>query len=536
MADENWSFEKMLEECGLSHLLPHVRHAQSGTGVKPEKWTKEKTEEVFAALENAHKKIAEQKETIDQLSSPHLEHAPVILSGKNADKSASSVLIVHGGRVVEVLAPKDKRIVAGDIVKISPKTMQIVDVVESPGLGDAVTVKRVIDTFLSEVEWGGRTRVVANGKFANQLEDGDRVLVDNSGSIILSRLALEGERHKFTEETNVTWNDIGGLAKTKERLIEAIEFPYKHKSHFEFYNKKPPRGILLYGPPGCGKTLLAKAAASGLASIHKELGASPAFFYLKGPDILDRYVGSAEAAIRQVFAAARSASKKLGYTVIIFLDECDAILYKRGTGKSSDIERTIVPAFLSEMGGFDTGDVLVLLATNRPDVLDSAVTRDGRVDIKIEAERPDIIATEEIFKIYFGKTKLHGGVSVEEMAKFAASELLSDKYGLYEFELGGAKKGETRKFTLTHIINGAMINGIVDKTTSIALQRDIKRETPPTTEERGVRKEDVVEACEMTRKENVHLNHEEELAHFTKNYLGDVDEVLHIRQLRQTMA
>ncbi len=536
MANENWSFEKMLEECGLSHLLPYVRRAQSGAGLKPGEWTEEKTKEVFTALEDAHKKIAEQKETIDRLSSPHLEHAPVILAGENADKSAPSILIVHGGRVIEVLAPKNKQIVPGDIVKISPHTMQIIDVVNSPKLGDAVIVKRVIDTFLSEIEWGGKARVVVNGKFANQLEDGDRVLIDNSGSVILSRLALEGERYRFAEETNISWNDIGGLVKTKERLVEAIELPYSRRDLFDFYGKRPPRGILLYGPPGCGKTMLGKAVATGLASIHKELGSSPVFFYIRGPEILDRYVGSAEAAIRQIFAAARSASKKLGYTVIIFIDECDAILYKRGTGRSSDIERTIVPAFLAEMDGLDTGDVLVLAATNRPDVLDSAVTRDGRFDQKIEVERPDRIATAEIFKLNFGKTKLHGGISPEEMAEFAAEEILSAKYGLYSFELGGAKKGETRKFTLAHIINGAMIKGVVDKTTSIALQRDLKHPSTPPTEERGVRKEDIIEACDMSREENLNLNHDEELAHFTKNYLGDVDEILNIRQLRQTMS
>src|SRR3989338_2984942 len=114
MADENWSFEEMLKECGLSHLAPFVQHTHVGTELRPGKWTKEKTEEVFAALENAHKKIAEQKQTIDRLSSPNLEHVPVILAGENADKSAAPVLIVHGGRVVEVLAPKDKRIVSGD--------------------------------------------------------------------------------------------------------------------------------------------------------------------------------------------------------------------------------------------------------------------------------------------------------------------------------------------------------------------------------------------------------------------------------------
>src|SRR3990172_7747142 len=235
-----FNFDDFLKEAGLSHLGPHIKDssAEPSSNAPSDPITIEHIRHEFL---KAIKKNKELEETVARLAARPIAHAPVLLADDDLTKQNRPVLVVYEGRVLEVSAPNGMTIVSGDVVKISSKTMQIIDRAENPGIGDAATVKRVIDTLLCEIDFAGRTRVVANGKFANQLEDGDRVLVDGTGSVILSKLSLEGERYRFTEETNIAWDDIGGLEKTKSSLIEAIELPHRRRDLFEFYNKKPPK-------------------------------------------------------------------------------------------------------------------------------------------------------------------------------------------------------------------------------------------------------------------------------------------------------
>lgn len=451
---------------------------------------------------------------LEQLASQPLGHATVIALKSDEKKSA---IIIYEGRTLEVLLPEQKKIQPGDTVKILPQNFQIIDVTELPPIGSVAIVRRLVDSETSEVEHQGSIKVVLNGKCAGQqIEIGDRVRLDQSSAIILERLNKEEERYRFSEETNVSFDDIGGLDEAKELLIETIELPHKHPDLFSFYDKKPPKGILLYGPPGCGKTMLAKASAASLAKIYQKNGEQPSgFFYIRGPEILDRYVGASETTIRQIFGMARDHQKKSGYPAIIFIDEADAILNKRGSGISSDVERTIVPMFLAEMDGIQKSGAIVLLATNRQDTLDPAIIRDGRIDRKVKVTRPTRKVSAEIFKLYLKNIPFADKtISLKEIAEFATEELFSEKRVLYDVMLGENRKTE---FTLANLVSGAMIKGIVDRTTSIALHRDLEIDAKS-----GIARDDIVEAIECSFRENFDMNHEDELEEFIREHGGGI--------------
>lgn len=436
-----------------------------------------------------------------------------------------TALVLHEGKQIEVELPSDKEVKPGDTVKLSMQTMQIVDVAEPVYAGEISIVRRAIDDKMSEVEHNGAIRVVLNGKLPNKPETGDRVVLDQNALLIGMNLGKEDERFSFTAATNVAWDDIGGLAEAKKQMVEAIELPFRYPDIYKHYSKKPIKGVLLYGPPGCGKTMLGKAAATALAKLHIGNSAPSGFIYIKGPEILDRFVGVAEATIRSIFERSRKHKETYGYPAVIFIDEADAILGKRGMGISSDIERTIVPQFLAEMDGLEETGSIVLLATNRADILDPAVTRDGRVDRKVKVTRPDLIASKDIFKLYLKSVPLYNGHTRDELSDVAARELFSEKRVLYSVQLNGNHKGESRGFTLGHLASGAMVAGIVDQATSIALHRDIVSGKP-----QGMSKDDLVQAVECTFRQNFDLNHNDEIADFVHDFR---DDVTHIRKLRQ---
>lgn len=436
-----------------------------------------------------------------------------------------TALVFHEGKQIEVELPSDKEVKPGDTVKLSMQTMQIVDVAVPVYAGEISIVRRAIDDTVSEVEHNGAVRVVLNGKLPKKPETGDRVVLDSAALLIGMNLGKEDERFSFTMDTNVSWDDIGGLADAKQQMVEAIELPFRYPDIYKHYGKKPIKGVLLYGPPGCGKTMLGKAAATALAKLHNGKTVSSGFIYVKGPEILDRFVGVAEATIRQIFQRSRKHKEQHGYPAVIFIDEADAILGKRGMGISSDIERTIVPQFLAEMDGLEETGAIVLLATNRADILDPAVTRDGRVDRKVKITRPDMNGSRDIFSIYLKKVPLYNGYTRDELADVAALELFSEKRVLYSVQLNGNHKGESKSFTLGNLTSGAMVAGIVDQATSIALHRDIKSGKP-----QGMSKDDLVKAVDCVFGQNFDLDHTDELKEFIYDYRNDVVAINKLRQ------
>ncbi len=446
-----------------------------------------------------------------------------IADRKDEHGRAATAVIAAKGEFLEVFLPKDRDVMPGDTVSVVMETMQIVDVARVQIGGNVGFLRRIIDKTFSEVDYESSIRVVFNGRFADSLEKGDRVVLDGTASVIVRNLGKDDERFSFMAETNVTWDEVGGLAQAKQQMIEAVELPHQHPDIFRFYGKKPVKGILLYGPPGCGKTMLGKATATALAQIYSS-GAtkSAGFIYVKGPEILDRFVGVAEATIRQIFARARKHKELYGYPAVVFIDEADAILAKRGSGISSDIERTIVPMFLAEMDGLVDSGALVILATNRPDILDPAVVRDGRIDRKIKIDRPTAASAADIFLLNLDRVPLNNGDTYEDLAKLGSDEVFASRRVLYQVS---TKSNGIIDFTLGNIVNGGMIVSVVDQATSIALHRDLSKKRPE-----GLCRDDLVAAVDAIERQNRDLNFTDDLAEFVHDFRDDVVEIQRLRQ------
>jgi proteasome ATPase len=421
------------------------------------------------------------------------------------------VVITTEGAIFGVHVPEKKTVIPGDMVTLSGETMQITDVSPMQFGGDIGSFRQIIDNDFSEVDYEGGTRVVFHGRDAEGLEKGDRVVLDASGNLIVRNLGKEDEKYRFEAESGVSWGDIGGLEEAKRTMIEAIELPHLNKDIFAYYHKKPTKGVLLYGPPGCGKTMLGKAAATSLAKIYG--GKSGAgFLYVKGPEILNKYVGESEATVRSLFERARQHKKDSGFPAVLFIDEAESILSKRGSGISSDIDKTIVPMFLAEMDGLGDSGALVILATNRPDILDPAVVRDGRVDRKVRVTRPTEKSAEEIFRLNF--KGVPSKVPCEELSAYGSAELFNPKRVLYDIE---TKKQGVIPFTLCNVLSGGMIANIVDQATTMAMRRDLADK-----KKGGVEKRDVLDSVALVEVQNRNLDHTDVLAEFVEDFRKDV--------------
>lgn len=251
----------------------------------------------------------------------------------------------------------------------------------------------------------------------------------------------------------IKWDSIGGMKSQIERIRDAVEFPILHADKFKEYGINPVKGIMLYGPPGCGKTLIAKAIASTILREKSKI-TEDSFIYLKGGEMLSPYVGVAESNIKDVFDRCRKNFKKTKQRSVIFIDEAEAILPIRGSRHSSDVDTTIVPTFLSEMDGFETNSSLIILATNNPHELDPAIVRPGRIDLKVEITKPSLEDSHEIFEIYFKKIKTEE--NVQTLAKESSQFLFNSP--------------------LVKNVSGAMISLLVQQSSMEAIKRQLKNQ------------------------------------------------------------
>jgi proteasome-associated ATPase len=424
----------------------------------------------------------------------------VKLIGKD---DGTNVVIAHDGKLFEVHGLPGKEFHPSSTVKVDMETKQIHDDAGVSAAGDVAYIKTIVDEEHVEVESNGHSRVVIHGVKDEEgesvkIEPGDRVMLDHTNTITVRVLEKDNaDRFNLIEQQNVTWDQIAGLGDVKESLVEALELPYQHPDIFKFYNKKPPKGVLLYGPPGCGKTLCAKAAANSMARIHGKENYQSGFIYVKGPELLSKWVGQTEAEIRQLFVRGREHYKKHGYPALLFIDEADAILPMRGSGKSSDVENTIVPMFLSEMDGLEEAHLMVLLATNQPKRLDPAVTREGRVDRKVRVGRPTAKNAHEYFNLHMKGIPVAEGFEAEELTALTIRDLFSEKRGLYTVQY----KKQTHLFKLGDAVSGSMIATIVDHATSQAMKRDLHAGT-----QTGVNHTDFQDAVNGIFKHHVELN------------------------------
>lgn len=463
-------------------------------------------EKLREQLSAAQELIKEQQEMLQQFTTPPFVYGTVI----NV-KPERTTIMKGRGELVEIAAPPAKlKIKAGDTVLLNIETGQIVEVAPPVTLGALHVVSAVVSDTEAEVSGDGSPKIVIfQNDLAPKPKVGDRVVLDGSASVIVKVLEQEHDRYDVVVDTNVTWDDIGGQELAKAEMIEAVESPIVHAAIFKHYNKRPTKGILLYGPPGCGKTMLGKAAATSVAKSITGKQSSAGFMYVKGPELLDPFVGASEAAVRALFARARAYKAKTGVPAVVFIDEADAILGIRGT-YNSFMEKTIVPSFLTEMDGMEESGALVILASNRPNALDPAVTRDGRIDRKVRVGRPTKKDAVDIFKLYLSKVPMIDGV--EDVA-LLASEMLYDPAHIYYAVT--TDDGATKAFTLANLASGALIAGVVDQAVSIAMRRDLADTTQA--KPSGVRAEDVINAIRHIHIQNRDVDHQDALVDFAGN-------------------
>jgi len=361
-------------------------------------------EKLTSTLQEAKAQIEALREEVDKLTAPPSTYA--IFSSMNPDATAN--VYVSGRKMKVNVHPsiKTKELRKGQEVVLN----EAFNVIESRGFdgqGEVVRLKDLLEGKRALVTLHFDEEKVADlGEplLAERLSVGDHLLYDARSGYVIEKLPKsEAEELVLEEVPDVSYEHIGGLSKELEQVKDAVELPFLHPELFAEHKLSAPKGVLLYGPPGCGKTLIAKAVANSIAKKLEHLTGKEVrsfFLHVKGPELLNKYVGESERQVREVFKKAKERAAD-GNPVIVFFDEMDALFRTRGSGISSDIESTIVPQFLSEIDGVERlRNVIVIGASNRQDLIDPAVLRAGRLDVKIKISRPDMLAAREIFSKY----------------------------------------------------------------------------------------------------------------------------------------
>lgn len=470
-------------------------------------------DKLVATLQEAKAQIEALRAEIEKLTAPPSSYA--IYSSMNSDGTAN--VFVSGRKMKVSLLPaiKGKELRRGQEVVLN----EALNVIETKGFdvqGEVVRLKDVLEgnralvTLHFDEE---KVAELADPLLAERLSVGDHLLYDPRSGYVIEKLPKsEAEDLVLEEVPDVDYEHIGGLQKELEHVRDAVELPFLHAELFAEFKLSAPKGVLLYGPPGCGKTLIAKAVAN---SIAKKLGHLTGkqirsyFLHVKGPELLNKYVGESERQVREVFKKAKEQAAE-GNPVIVFFDEMDALFRTRGTGISSDIESTIVPQFLSEIDGMERlRNVIVIGASNRQDLIDPAVLRAGRLDVKVKVGRPDATAARDIFSKYvstelpFAPEELaqHGGdrhALVEKLTTLTVETMYAASEENKFIEVTYAN-GEKEVLYFKDFASGALIEGIVSRAKKYAVKRAIAQEGV------GLRSEDLIRAIREEFKEHEDL-------------------------------
>jgi proteasome-associated ATPase len=430
--------------------------------------------------------VASLREEVEKLTQPPSAYGVVL--GTNDD---GSVDVLTNSRKMRVSLHPDidvHTLERGSEVVLN-ESLNVVLARGAESTGEVVSLKEVLDDGIRAIVTGrgddDRVCELADALRGMHLRSGDLLRLDTRSGLLLERLAQPEVEHLLLEEVpDISYDDIGGLDKQIEAIADAVELPFLHGDLFAEHHLPAPKGILLYGPPGCGKTLIAKAVANSLArKVAARTGADKGrsyFINIKGPELLNKYVGETERQIRMVFQRAREKSEE-GWPVIVFFDEMDSMFRTRGTGISSDMESTIVPQLLAEIDGVEgLRNVIVIGATNREDLIDPAILRPGRLDVKIRIERPDAVAARQIFARYLttevpiAASEVERHVSAEATvasmidATVAAMYAATDDNRFLEVTY---QNGEREILYFRDFASGAMIENIVRRAKKLAIKR-----------------------------------------------------------------
>jgi proteasome-associated ATPase len=472
-------------------------------------------ERLANTLREARDQIVALKEEVDRLAQPPAGFG-VFLQG-NEDGTCD---IFTGGRKLRVnVSPSveldDLR--RGQEVMLN-EALNVVEAMEFERAGDIVTLKEILEDGERALVLGhtDEERVVrlAEPLLDINIRPGDALLLEpRSGYVYEVVPKSEVEELVLEEVPDIDYDKIGGLGDQIELIRDAVELPYLHPDLFKEHELRPPKGILLYGPPGCGKTLIAKAVANSLAKKVAEVTGQPAgksyFLNIKGPELLNKYVGETERHIRLVFQRAREKASE-GTPVIVFFDEMESLFRTRGSGVSSDVENTIVPQLLAEIDGVEgLENVIVIGASNREDMIDPAILRPGRLDVKIKIERPDAEAAKDIFAKYLTPSlPLHADDLAEHTgSKEAAAHAMiqsvvermyteSEENRFLEVTYAN---GDKEVLYFKDFNSGAMIQNIVDRAKKMAIKAFLDQG------QKGLRVSHLLQACVDEFKENEDL-------------------------------
>jgi proteasome-associated ATPase len=473
-------------------------------------------EKLTYTLQQAKEHIAALREEVEKLTQPPAAYGTYLQTNDDG-----TVDVFSSGRKMRVSLHPDvdtDELRKGQEVVLN-ESLNVVMVRDHESGGEVVTVSEVLEDGRRALCIGRadeeRVAEISDYLAGTKLRAGDWVLMDPRSGLLLEKLPRpEMEEIVLEEVPDVSYGDIGGLDEQIEAIMDAVELPYMHRELFAEYRLPAPKGILLYGPPGCGKTLIAKAVANSLAKkVVERTGSEKStsyFLNIKGPELLNKYVGETERQIRLVFQRAREKAEE-GVPVIVFFDEMDSLFRTRGSGISSDMESTVVPQLLAEIDGVETlRNVIVIGASNREDLIDPAILRPGRLDVKIKIERPDEAAAEQVFARYLtvdlpldpGDITVHGGGDADKAVKAMIELTVREMYRSEpenRFLEVTYQNGDKEVLYFKDFSSGAMIENIVRRAKKLAIKRAIAGTG------RGIRLSDLLDSIKQEYKENEDL-------------------------------
>ncbi len=535
IAEYEREIEKLLiQTSAMEEELVALRQSRAGLSQ-----ALKQNERLTGALVEAKNHIDALKKEVEKLTAPPATYA--IYAGPEGDGTVS---VIVSGRKMKVNLHPDisiKDLKRGQQVILN-EALNAIEVRPFETQGEVVFLKdllgegRAIVTLRSDED---RVVTLSEPMMEMYLSVGDNLLYDEASGFILEKLPKSDVGEVIIEEIpDVTYANIGGLSVQLEQIRDAVELPFLYPELYAEHKLSAPKGVLLYGPPGCGKTLIAKAVASSIGAKLKGRSGNEVrnfFLHVKGPELLNKYVGESERKIREIFKKAQEHAEE-GNPVIIFFDEMDALFRTRGTGISSDTESTIVPQFLSEIDGLEKlKNVIIIGASNRQDLLDPAIMRPGRLDVKIKIERPDEAGARDIFLKYLTPdlpfhpdAVAESNGDLQEMVSKMIDNAVSEMYGKKEenkfLEVTYAN-GEREIFYFKDFSSGAMIEGIVARAKKYAVKRAID------TKVKGIKAEDIKQAIRDEFKENEDLPNTTNPDDWAKISGKKGEKIVHIRTI-----